>query len=191
MFDGANLTNPNATSPRVPNRRTIVVQVFVLGVDPGLSRCGYCVLSTARGREPRAVAMGMLTTPVDLAVPFRLAILVGDIRALLDEYPVRAVAIERVLFQVNVRTAMSVGQASGVVMAEAAGRGCEVVEYSPNQVKEAVAGDGSADKTQVQEMVARLLGLDDVPSQPDAADAAAVALCHLAHSPALVAGARS
>jgi crossover junction endodeoxyribonuclease RuvC len=88
-----------------------------------------------------------------------------------------------VLFQVNVRTAMSVGQASGLAMAEAAARGCDVVEYSPNQVKQAVTGHGAASKEQVQRMVQTLLGLAELPEPPDAADAAAIALCHLALAP--------
>jgi len=156
--------------------------VFVLGIDPGLSRCGYAVLEARSGR-PRAVAIGVITTPPDAAVPVRLAELHREIRALLDELPPDVVAVERVFFQHNVRTAMSVGQASGLVMAEAAARGCAVVEYSPNQVKEAVTGSGSADKVQVQTMVQSLLGLAAPPRPADAADAAALALCHLAHAP--------
>jgi crossover junction endodeoxyribonuclease RuvC len=160
--------------------------VFVLGIDPGLSRCGYCVLEVDGARRSRARALGTFTTPVDAPVPRRLAVLHADIRLLLDEFPPDAVAVERVLFQVNVRTAMFVGQASGIVMAESAGRGCEVIEYSPNQVKLAIAGYGAADKAQMQEMVRRLLGLATVPQPPDAADAAALALCHVATSAALV-----
>jgi crossover junction endodeoxyribonuclease RuvC len=155
--------------------------VFVLGVDPGLSRCGYCVVRADRGRS-RAVAMGVFRTDPGAPVPERLAELWSDVRGLLDEFPVQAVAVERVLFQVNVRTAMAVGQASGVVMAEAAGRGLAVTEYSPNEVKDAVAGFGGADKAQVQRMVQLLLELPVVPDPPDAADAAAVALTHVAHT---------
>jgi crossover junction endodeoxyribonuclease RuvC len=155
--------------------------VFVLGVDPGLSRCGYCVVQSVRGRT-RAVALGVFRTDPADVVPARLAELLADVRGLLDEFPVSAVALERVLFQVNVRTAMSVGQASGVIMAEAAGRGMDVAEYSPNEIKDAVAGYGSADKVQVQRMVQLLLELDAVPEPPDAADAAAVALTHVAHT---------
>lgn len=164
--------------------------MFVLGIDPGLSRCGYCVLEVGDVRHPVPRALGVFTTPIDVAVPKRLAILHTDVRELLDEFPVAAVAVERVLFQVNVRTAMSVGQASGIVMAEAAGRGCDVVEYSPNQVKQTIAGYGSADKAQMQEMVRRLLGLATVPKPADAADAAALALCHVATSAVLTEAAR-
>lgn len=157
--------------------------MFVLGVDPGLSRCGYCVLDTRAGRRPTAVALGVIRTDIDASVPARLADLLSDVRSLMDEFQPDHLAVERVLFQVNVRTAMAVGQASGVVMAEAASRSMAVTEYSPNQVKEAVTGSGSADKYQVQEMVRRLLGLATAPSPFDAADAAAVALCHHAHQP--------
>lgn len=164
--------------------------MFVLGIDPGLSRCGYAVLE-ARGRRSVAVALGVITTPPSRSVPLRLAELQAELRDLVAEYRPGAVAVERVLFQVNVRTAMSVGQASGIAMAEAAAAGCEVVEYSPNQVKEAVAGHGAAGKEQVQVMVRTLLGLAEVPRPADAADAAAVALCHLAMAPMDAASARA
>lgn len=163
--------------------------MFVLGVDPGLSRCGYGVLD-ARGRRPRAVAAGVIRTDPADPVPMRLAELQREFGELCAQYPPVTVAVERVLFQVNVRTAMGVGQASGVVMAEAAGRGCEVIEYSPNEVKEAVAGWGSADKDQVGTMVQQLLGLARPLRPADAADAVAVALCHLARRP-LAAATRS
>lgn len=157
--------------------------MFVLGVDPGLSRCGYCCVEM---RTSRPVALGVITTPPTDTVAERLAEIQREIRALLEEWRPSAVAVERVLFQVNVRTAMGVGQSSGVVMAEAAHRGVPVVEYSPNEVKSAVAGYGAADKDQVAAMVQRLLGLAAPPRPPDAADAAAVALCHLARSGPLV-----
>lgn len=145
----------------------------------------------ARRSGPRALALGVLTTPTHDPLPTRLAELQCELRSLLDEFAPQAVAVERVLFQVNVRTAMSVGQASGIAMAEAAARGCEVVQYSPNQVKEAVAGWGGAPKEQVQTMVKTLLGLREVPNPPDAADAAALALCHLAMAPMRAAQARA
>jgi crossover junction endodeoxyribonuclease RuvC len=166
----------------VKDRPGSVVQVFVLGVDPGVSRCGYAVLD-ARRRQARAVAIGVLTTTPEHPLPTRLAELQAELRSLLEEFRPAAVAVERVLFQQNVRTAISVGQASGIAMAEAAARGCDVAQYSPNEVKEAVAGYGGASKEQVQDMVQTLLGLAARPSPPDAADAAAIALCHLAVAP--------
>ena len=120
--------------------------MFVLGVDPGLSRCGYGVLE-ARGRGAHAAALGVITTPPSDPLPIRLAELQRELRALIVEFRPAVVVVERVLFQVNVRTAMSVGQASGIAMAEAAAAGCEVVQYSPNQVKEAVTGYGAAGYT--------------------------------------------
>lgn len=104
--------------------------------------------------------------------------------SLFDAHAISILAIERVLFQVNVRTALSVGQASGIAMVEAARRGIDVIEYSPNAVKSAVVGYGAATKEQVQRMVQTILRLDVLPRPADAADAAAVALCHLAHTPA-------
>lgn len=166
------------------------VQVFVLGVDPGVSRCGYAVLEPRAGGA-RAVAIGVLTTAPADPLPHRLAELQSELRSLLAEFQPVALAVERVLFQQNVRTAISVGQASGIAMAEAASRGCEVAQYSPNQVKEAVAGYGGATKEQMQDMVQTLLGLADRPKSPDAADAAAVALCHLAIAPVHAASQRA
>lgn len=156
--------------------------MFVLGIDPGLSRCGYAVVDPRR-RPARAVAIGVLRTAPADPLPIRLAELHTEVKALLDEFQPGVVAIERIFFQHNVRTAVSVGQASGLVIAEAAARGCEVAEYSPNEVKLAVAGDGAADKVAVATMVTTLLGLRRTPEPPDAADAAALALCHLAHAP--------
>lgn len=126
------------------------------------------------------MALGVLRTDPADPTPRRLAELMGDVRALLGEFRPDALAIERVLFQVNARTAMGVAQAAGVVMAEAAARGMDVAEYSPNEVKDAVAGFGGADKEQVQQMVQVLLELESPPRPADAADAAAVALAHVA-----------
>ena len=154
----------------------------MLGIDPGLSRCGYGAVG-AGAPGARATAIGVLRTAPADPLPQRLAELQRELRALILELSPDVVAVERVFFQVNVRTAMSVGQASGLAMAEAVAAGCEVAQYSPNEVKLAVAGDGAADKTQVQTMVQRLLGLAAPPKPADAADAAALALCHLAHAP--------
>jgi crossover junction endodeoxyribonuclease RuvC len=156
--------------------------VFVLGVDPGLSRCGYGCL-TARRASFEAVAAGVLTTPPDAPIAERLATLRRDMSALLDELRPDVVVVERVFFQTNARTAMSVGQASGIALLSAAEAGCEVVEYTSNEVKLAVTGHGAATKVQVQEMVARLLRLPAVPQPPDVADALALAICHVTTVP--------
>lgn len=156
--------------------------MFVLGIDPGLSRCGYGVVERA-GRGARAVAAGVLRTDPGLAVPRRLAALQSDLRALMAEHEPDVVAVERVLFQANARTAIPVAQAAGLAMAEAVAAGAEVVEYSPNRVKHAIAGFGGADKAQIERMVQTLLGISRPLRPVDAADAVALALCHLAHAP--------
>lgn len=154
----------------------------VLGIDPGLTRLGYgCVHQD--GRKQTARSAGVIRTSPKQPVAERLAELQYEVRELIAEQRPDVVAIERVLFQVNVRTAMAVGQSSGVVMAEAVNAGCRVLEYSPNEIKLAVAGWGGADKHQIEQMVRTLLDIK-VPLKPvDAADALAVALCHLAQAP--------
>ncbi len=149
----------------------------VLGIDPGLSRCGYGAVARD-GSCFSARAYGVLRTEPHDPLPTRLAALETDLEALVAELAPGAVAVERVLFQVNARTAISVGQASGLALAVAARAGIPVVQYSPNEVKLAVTGDGAADKVAVQMMVTRLLDLPRAPQPPDAADALALALCH-------------
>jgi crossover junction endodeoxyribonuclease RuvC len=159
--------------------------MFVLGVDPGVSRCGYgCVSGGATGkRTGEVVAMGVIETPASDPLPERLAVLHADLVRLLSDLGPDAVAVERVFFQTNARTAMSVGQASGLVLAAASDAGATVAQYTPNEVKQAVTGYGSAPKQQVQRMVQAQLGLDAPPRPPDVADALALALCHLAVTP--------
>ncbi len=155
----------------------------VMGVDPGLTRCGYAVLSMGSSRAISPVAIGVVRTSPAAALHDRLAELHGEIESLLAEFRPTAVAIEQVFFQSNVRTAMSVGQASGLVLALAARAGCEVAQYTPSQVKNTVAGWGGATKDQVGRMVQQRLSLASVPEPADAADAAAIALCHCAVAP--------
>jgi crossover junction endodeoxyribonuclease RuvC len=155
----------------------------VLGIDPGLTRCGYAVVDGRGPGAASAVSMGVIRTPATDELPYRLAALRAELVRLLDEFHPDVVAVERVFFQVNVRTAMSVGQASGLALCEAASAGCEVVQYTPNEVKDAVAGYGAAGKEQVAKMVQARLRLSRPPTPADAADAAALALCHLAVAP--------
>ncbi len=156
--------------------------MFVLGVDPGLSRCGYGLVASSGGTaQPGglvAVAAGVLETDPASPLPERLRLLRDELRRLIAEHRPTVVAVERVFFQVNARTAMSVGQASGLALAEAAAAGCEVAEYSSNEVKQALAGWGAADKEQVRRMVTTVLGLGSIPGPPDVADALALAVCH-------------
>jgi len=154
--------------------------MFVLGIDPGVTRCGYGCVHRSGGGQATATAAGVLVTPASDPLPARLAILQADLAALLADLAPDVVVVERVLFSANARTAMATGQASGLALALAHAAGCVVATYSPNEVKLAVAGHGGADKQQVQRMVATLLGLVEAPRPADAADALALALTHLA-----------
>ena len=165
--------------------------MFVLGIDPGVSRCGYGVVERTSAGSLRAVACGVLTTPVTDPLPERLASLNTELRALLRDYGPAAVVVERVFFQTNVRTAMSVGQASGLALVAASDAGCEIAQYTANEVKQAVTGYGAATKDQVARMVQSLLALPMVPKPVDAADALALALTHLAVRPVLAAAERA
>ena len=158
--------------------------MFVLGIDPGVSRCGYGAVRRDRDAYV-AEAFGVLTTPTTDPLPDRLSSLDTELRALLAELRPDAVVVERVFFQTNVRTAMSVGQASGLALVAAVQAGCQVAQYTANEVKQAVAGYGAATKEQVQRMVQSQLGLAEIPRPPDAADALALALCHVTVAPRL------
>ena len=150
----------------------------VLGVDPGLTRCGVGIVDVTADRRARLVAVTGIRTPPDLALEQRLLAVGTGIAELLDEYQPGAVALERVFAQHNVRTVMGTAQASGVALHAAAARGLAVGLHTPSEVKAAITGYGSADKPQVGAMVARGLGLDEVPKPADASDALALAICH-------------
>ena len=156
--------------------------MFVLGIDPGLSRCGYgAVRRHADGYV--AEAAGVVTTSPSEPVPVRLAELRDELSSLLAELRPEVVVVERIFFRSNARTAMSVGQASGVALLTAVEHGCEVAQFTAAEVKLAVTGYGNATKEQVQQMVVRLAGLEVTPRPPDAADALALAICHLGAAP--------
>ena len=160
-----------------------VVGVRVLGVDPGLTRCGFGVVDGGTGRAVRCVAVDVLRTPVDADLATRLLQVSDEVERWLDRYRPDLVAVERVFSQYNVRTAMGTAQAGGVVALSAARRELPVVFHTPSEVKAAVTGSGRADKAQVTTMVTRLLQLAERPSPADAADALALAICHLWRAP--------
>jgi crossover junction endodeoxyribonuclease RuvC len=151
----------------------------VLGIDPGVSRCGYGAVVRGAGGSLVAASFGVIHTEPEAELPERLAVLQRELDGLVRDLRPCALSVERVLFQVNTRTAMSVGQASGLALAVAGRTGVPVFHYSPNEVKLAVTGDGTAGKPQVQEMVARVLRLARPPRPADAADALGLAVCHL------------
>ncbi len=151
-----------------------------LGIDPGTARLGYGVI---RGVDPaESLEFGIVETKSGAEMPSRLLQLHDEILSIIRDYRPSVMVIERLFFARNVTNAISVGQARGVAMLTAAEAGLTVVEYTPAEVKQAVAGFGNADKEQVQQMVKVILGLSEPPQPDDAADALAVALCHVQHS---------
>jgi crossover junction endodeoxyribonuclease RuvC len=159
--------------------------VRVLGVDPGLTRCGIGVVDGVAGRALRMVGVGVLRTPADTETAQRLVLIERGVEEWLDAHRPDAVAVERVFSQHNVRTVMGTAQASAVAMLCAARRGLPVALHTPSEVKAAVTGSGRADKAQVTAMIVRLLRLDAPPRPADAADALALAICHIWRAPAL------
>ncbi|MTD57102.1 crossover junction endodeoxyribonuclease RuvC [Amycolatopsis pithecellobii] len=155
----------------------------VLGVDPGLTRCGLGVVDGGTGRQVTCVAVDVVRTPVDATLAHRLLRISDAVEEWLDRYRPEAVAVERVFSQHNVRTVMGTAQAGGVVALSAARRGLPVVFHTPSEMKAAVTGSGRADKAQVTAMVTRLLGLVEKPNPADAADALGLAICHLWREP--------
>ncbi len=152
--------------------------MLVLGIDPGVAITGYGLLE-GPADEARLVASGVVTTPSSASLSERLLAVHDGLAGLIARYHPQVAAVEELFFGRNARTALAVGHGRGVALLTLAEAGLAVYEYTPMQVKQAVVGYGHADKTQVQEMVRLLLRLDAVPQPDDAADAVAVALCHL------------
>lgn len=149
-----------------------------MGIDPGTAITGYGIVEES-GQRLHALASGVIRTGADQPTPIRLQAIHRQIKQLADEWQPDEAAVEELFFSRNVRTAMKVGQARGVAILALADAGLEVAEYTPLSIKQAVTGYGSADKSQMQEMVKMLLGLSEIPQPDDAADALAVAICHL------------
>jgi len=153
--------------------------MLALGIDPGTATTGYGLVRIHPDGSLSAVKYGVITTPKEATAPERLVMLYEQLTDLLREHHPDTAAVEKLFFQRNVTTAIAVGQARGVTLLALAQAGLDVFEYTPNEIKQAVAGYGSAGKRQVQEMVRVLLELDDIPRPDDAADALAVAITHL------------
>ena len=152
---------------------------LALGIDPGIATTGYGLVRLDSDGGLAAVSWGVLLTPKEDTISARLESLYRDLRALLKKHKPDTCGVERLFFQRNVSTAIAVGQARGVVLLALQQAGLNVSEYTPNEVKQAVAGYGSADKKQVQDMVRVLLQLKEIPTRDDAADALAIAITHL------------
>ena len=152
--------------------------MLVLGIDPGTAITGYGLVSEEKSQAV-AIAYGAITTPSDLPLPDRLKLLQRDLAAVIEQQRPDQAAVEQLFFNKNVRTALAVGHARGVVLLTLAQASVPIYEYTPLAVKLAVTGNGRADKAQVQQMVTLLLNLSKVPKPDDVADALAIAICHL------------
>jgi crossover junction endodeoxyribonuclease RuvC len=151
----------------------------VLGVDPGLTRCGVAVVDGAPGRTLTGLFIGVIATPASTELPLRLRAIEEGLEAIIQAHDPEAIAVERVFSQHNVSTVMGTAQASAIAMLLAARHGLPLALHTPSEVKAAVTGSGRADKAQVAAMVKRLLNLKELPKPADAADAAAIAICHV------------
>ena len=155
--------------------------MIVLGVDPGLTRCGLGVVSSTT-KSPRQnlemISVGVIRTDIEAGLEMRLLALESELSTWMDKYQPDVVAVERVFSQLNVRTAMSTAQAAGIALLLAAKRGIPVALHTPSEVKAAVTGSGRANKEQVALMVQKLLGLAEIPKPVDSTDALALAICH-------------
>lgn len=154
--------------------------MLILGIDPGTAITGFGLIAK-EGNHLKRITFGAIRTGPEQAMPLRLKKIHQELRLIIEEYQPDVIAVEQLFFNKNVRTALAVGQARGVVLLTGAEAGLEIIEYTPLQIKMAVVGYGRAEKAQVQEMVRMLLCLREVPKPDDAADALAVAICH-AHS---------
>lgn len=155
--------------------------MLVLGIDPGTALCGYGLVRAEKD-DFALVAYGAVSTPANSPLPARLLQIYTELNSLIKRHRPDSVAVEKLFFAKNARTALAVGHARGVVLLVAEQAKLPVFEYTPNEVKQAIVGFGGADKRQMQQMVRVLLRLDFVPEPDDAADALAIAICHLQSS---------
>jgi crossover junction endodeoxyribonuclease RuvC len=150
----------------------------VLGIDPGLTRCGIGIVENSTSQNLTLVSVGVIYTPIDSPLEARLLELESQLKHWIEDFSPDVIAVERVFSQLNVRTAMATGQAAGVALLIAARAGIPVVMHTPSEVKAAVTGSGRADKKQVALMVQKLLKLEEIPKPVDSTDALALAICH-------------
>jgi crossover junction endodeoxyribonuclease RuvC len=184
MAPGFKSTFTLLTIPRILLERHISDQEFlkkmiVIGIDPGLARLGYGVIDVTRG-EIRPVCYGCIeTSGKDLRPPERLLKIYDAVGLLFEKYQPAHITLEKLFFSKNISSAMAVSEVRGVILLAAEQHNIPIAEYTPNQIKQGITGSGRADKRQMQEMIKRLLRLDEIPTPDDAADALSIALCHI------------
>jgi len=152
--------------------------MIIIGIDPGLATVGFGVIRT-ENREITPVSYGCIRTSADKQTPQRLLEIFAEIKSLFEKYKPDVIAVEKLFFSKNVTNALSVSEARGVIFLAAQQQDIPILEYTPNQVKQAITGSGRADKKQMQAMIKRLLNLDEIPEPDDAADGLSIALCHI------------
>ncbi|MCX9082013.1 MAG: crossover junction endodeoxyribonuclease RuvC [Candidatus Methanoperedens sp.] len=152
--------------------------MIVIGIDPGLATVGFGVLKTEK-EKVMPISYGCIRTSPDKQIPQRLLEIYNEITSLFEKYKPEVIAVEKLFFSKNVTNGLSVSEARGVIFLAAQQQNIPIIEYTPNQVKQAITGSGRADKKQVQEMIKRLLVLDEIPEPDDAADGLSIALCHV------------
>lgn len=152
--------------------------MIIIGIDPGLARVGYGVIEI-RNRNPVPLCYGCIESGKDQPASTRLLHIYTELTAIIAKYPPAHIAVEKLFFSKNITSAMGVSEARGVIILLAEQQKIPVTEYTPNQVKQSITGSGRADKRQMQEMIKRLLRLEEIPKPDDAADALSIALCHI------------
>lgn len=152
--------------------------MLVLGIDPGTATTGFGLVES-RGSRLRVIDYGIISTPAGMDMPERLCLIHQGLSQIISQYQPQTAAVEQIFYYHNAKTVITVAQSRGVILYTAASAGIEVCEYTPLQVKQSVVGYGQADKRQVQLMVQRILSLKEIPKPDDAADALAIAICHL------------
>ena len=152
--------------------------MIILGIDPGLAIVGFGVIDKQKNKT-EVIDYGVIRTPKEDTLPIRLEKVYKGMCELIDKYKPEQVAIEELFFNTNITTGIAVAEARGVIILACINKGCKLFEYTPLQIKQALTGNGRADKQQVQYMVKNILGLNEMPKPDDAADALAVALCHM------------
>ncbi len=152
--------------------------MIIIGIDPGLATVGFGVIRKEKGKLS-PVSYGCIKTSPEKQNPERLKEIYDEVNVLLDKYSPSEVAVEKLFFTNNITSAMGVSEARGVIFLAAQQKNIPIIEYTPKQIKQAITGSGSADKKQIQEMIKRLLGLDEIPRPDDAADGLSIALCHI------------